>query len=334
MSLLDSGLFGAVGKLLGGGGHVPVPAYTPASSSANIDLAQLLRDRPDVLAEYQQESTRDAKSKQHLQELGINSAEQFARMWYDNNAARDGYTQTPVAAPTPTAPTSPTTPTVTPTPEQDTLTSTVNQLLGLFNQQQQKAQQQDAARENARASVASALGTTTDKLNSSLYGNSITDILSSQYEKAKTQLDRGLSRGMFNDVGYNAGLASLDKNKATASASLNKTANDLLSGYRKQYDDIRTEALNAANNFGGIGNFDLTDYTTRANDILNSAKNNLPGNLLASAGNGLFDLSAIRGDAGTAQGATNLRNMDVIEALSKRKQAEGVGRGLGSQGTF
>jgi hypothetical protein len=302
-----------------------------------VDFTQLLTDRPDVLAEYNRlRPTIDWNSSwapQHGFYQG-GKPEDFAKWWFNQGGGSAQYQQQAPVAPTPTAPTSPTTPTVTPTPEQDKLSETVNNLLGLFNQQQEKAQQQEAARTNARTSVASALGTTTDKLNSSLYGNSITDILTGQYDKAKTQLDRGLARGMYNDVGYGAGLASLDKNKATASASLNQTANDLLSGYRKQYDDIRTEALNAANNYGGVGNFDLTDYVTRSNDVLNNAKANLPGNLLASAGNGLFDLSAIRGDAGTAQGATNLRNMDVVDALSKRKQAEGVGRGLGSQGTF
>ena len=220
---------------------------------ATIDFAQLLRDRPDVLAEYNRLApTIDYNSpwaSQHGFYQGGNATD-FAKWWFNQGGVNAEYNQVAPVAPTPTNP-SPTAPVTTPTPEQDTLTKTVNDLLGLFNQQQAQAQQQSAARENARASVASALGTTTDKLNSSLFGNSINDILQTQYDKALTQLDRGLARGMYNQAGYDAGLAALDNNRTTAMAGLNQTANDLLSGYRTQYDDLRAEALNAANNWSG-----------------------------------------------------------------------------------
>lgn len=302
-----------------------------------VDFTQLLTDRPDVLAEYNRLLPTIDWNSPWAQQHGFYQGgrpEDFAKWWYNQGGGAGQYNQVAPPAPTPTNPTSPTTPVTTTTPQQDQLTQTVNDLLGLFNQQQAQAQQQSAARENARSSVASALGTTTDKLNSALFGNSINDILQGQYDKALTQLDRGLARGMYNQAGYDAGLSALGRNRETALVGLNQTANDLLSGYRSQYDTLRNDALNAANNFSGSGSFNLNDYINRANEITNQAKANLPGALLANAGTGLFDLGMIRNEAGAAQGATNLNNLDVMEALTKRKQAEGVGRGLGSQGSF
>lgn len=52
-----------------------------ATGTGGFDPAALLRQRPDILTEYLQESTRDAKSIAHLRSLGINSAEDYAR-WH------------------------------------------------------------------------------------------------------------------------------------------------------------------------------------------------------------------------------------------------------------
>lgn len=298
-----------------------------------LDIAKILA-RPDVMAEYQQESTRDAKSRANLVAIGANTPEAFAEWWANNFGVANEFqlpqAPAPVAAdPTP-APT-----TNAPTTEQDTLSQSINSLLGLYNQQQASAQQKEVAREAARGQVQTGLGTASSKLNSSILGNTVNDVLTGAYGKAKTQLDRGKARGMYNDVGYNAGLGSLETGKAAALTKLNTTANDLLSGYRKSYDDIRSEALDAANNWSGTGAFDLTDYSTRANEILANAQASAPGALQSAIGGmPLFDLNAIRSEAGQAQGAVNLQNTDVIEALAKRKQAQGVGRGLGSQGSF
>ena len=299
-----------------------------------LDIAKILA-RPDVMAEYQQESTRDAKSRANLAAIGANTPEAFAEWWANNFGVANEFQLPQAPAPVAADPVAPTSPVLTPTTEQDKLSESINSLLGLFNQQQTNAQQKEAAREAARGQVQTGLGTASAKLNSSILGNTVNDVLTGAYDKAKLQLDRGKTRGMYNDVGYNAGLGSLEAGKTTALTKLNTTANDILSGYRKSYDDIRSEALDAANNWSGTGNFDLTDYSTRANEILTNAQAWAPGALQSAIGGmPLFDLNAIRTEAGTAQGAVNLKNTDVLEALAKRKQAQGVGRGLGSQGSF
>jgi hypothetical protein len=68
---------------------------------AELDWAQLLRDRPDVRAEYQQESTRDRKSQTNLFNQGVLDEEDFAEWWYNNYGRNEGYTQ---AAPVTQAP--------------------------------------------------------------------------------------------------------------------------------------------------------------------------------------------------------------------------------------
>lgn len=64
----------------------------PKAGDAN--WGALLTSRPDVLAEYQQESTRDAKSVANLERLGITSAEDYAKWWAGkNNISAPQWTQ-------------------------------------------------------------------------------------------------------------------------------------------------------------------------------------------------------------------------------------------------
>jgi len=313
---------------------------TPATDA---DFTRLLQDRPDVLAEYNRLlPTIDWNSPWAAQHGFYKNGkpEDFARWWYNNNGKNEGYTlnsQRP-ATPTPTTPTTPTTPApTTPTTpsETDRLQSTIDQLLSQFNNQLSSAQSLEGTRNTARSQVNTQFGSGYSKIGSDLLSESINNILSGEYNKALTQIERGKARGQYNDVGYQTALQSLDRNKTELGSKLNTTANDILSGYRTNYDNIRKEALDFASNLTSNDNFDLTDYIGRGNEIVQQAKDFAPGALLSAVGSApFFNLSQIRSDAGTAQGALNLKDTDVLDALSKRKSAQDVGRGLGSQGSF
>ena len=317
--------------------QVTVPA-------TDADFSQLLKDRPDVLAEYNRLlPTIDWNSSWAAQHGFYRNGkpEDFARWWYNNGGGSSQYQLASQKTPTPTTPApttpdpSPANPTPTAPTPQETIQSTIDKLLGSYNDQLAKQQALEGTRANARNQVNSQIGTGYGKINAGLLSDSVNKILGDEYGKALTQIERGKARGQYNDVGYNAAIASLDKNKTQLGAKLNTTANDVLSGYRTRYDDVRKEALDLANNLTTNDQFNLGDYVSRGNEIVKEAQDFAPGALLSAVGNApLFNLSNIRSDAGTAQGALNLKDMDVIDALAKRKQAQGVGRGLGSQGSF
>lgn len=168
-----------------------------------------------------------------------------------------------------------------------------------------------------------------------LLDSTINDILSTQTGEAKEAFDRGLKRGQFNDVGYQAGVSNLDKAKTGVQAKLNSTANDVLSGYRDKIDDVSGKAYNAATGYNLGDSFNLEDYLGQANSIAQDANKNAAGQFLNTIGTTpLFDLSTLTQKAGQAQGAVNLNNLDVLDALEKKKAANAVGRGLGSEGAF
>lgn len=93
-------------------GEPPPPPPTAAPSGHSP--AEVLSLRPDVAAEYQQESTRDAKSQANLAAMGIHSAEDFAAWWQKTYGVNEGLPPqaTPTTdagtAPGPTGPQSPT----------------------------------------------------------------------------------------------------------------------------------------------------------------------------------------------------------------------------------
>jgi hypothetical protein len=70
----------------------------------DIDWNRLLQDVPGVRAEYEDEATRDRQSQRYLQQLGIGSAEDYARYWYNNMGGSSMYSQAPVTPVTPTTP--------------------------------------------------------------------------------------------------------------------------------------------------------------------------------------------------------------------------------------
>jgi hypothetical protein len=333
----------AVGKLLSGvlggkksyfSGLQPGP-LTISEAAKNLDAQKILTERPDVAAEYQDEASRDWKSQIYLKSMGINSAEDYARWWADKYGLVDqfgGGSSTPT---TPTTDIGQTTESTTNTSTVKSLQDTIQSMLAGFNSQVNQAASTQAARDKAREDVYKNFGNSNSKITTDLLGSTIQEVLNGEYGKAQTQLERAKTRKQFNDVGYSAGISELDKQKGILSSKLSTTANDVLNQYRTKYDDVRSEALDYANSFSGTGNFDLTDFLGRANSIVDEARTAAPGAFQGALGNApLIDLGIIRGNAGQAQGSLNLHDLDVLDALSKRKKVETVGRGIGSQGAF
>jgi hypothetical protein len=168
-----------------------------------------------------------------------------------------------------------------------------------------------------------------------IFGNTINELLGEQEADAMQLLDRGKKRGQFNDIGYNAGVGAIADARKKALSQLDMYKGDILSGYNTKLNDIRGQALQAASGFNLGDMFDLSPYSSQANSLISSASSTAPGQLMTMLGDmDFFDPSKIRMEAGQAQGAINLRDLDVLEALSTRKKADETGRGLGTQGTF
>lgn len=96
----------------GGGGYSDAPltmegltaSQTPVPKVGDANWSALLSARPDVLAGYQNESTRDAKSKAYLEQLGINDAEGYAKWWAgQNNVQAPQWTQEQIDSAFPSA---------------------------------------------------------------------------------------------------------------------------------------------------------------------------------------------------------------------------------------
>lgn len=168
-----------------------------------------------------------------------------------------------------------------------------------------------------------------------IFGDTIDSLLGSQEEQARGMLDRGLKRGQFNDLGYNAGLGAIGTARQKALATLQGYGSDILSEYQGKLEGIRDQALNEASGFNLGNTLDLGRYQSDAERIANEARQFAPGRLLGLVGDqNFFDPSSLKMTAGMAQGAINLRDIGVLESLATRKKADDVGRGLGTQGAF
>jgi hypothetical protein len=169
----------------------------------------------------------------------------------------------------------------------------------------------------------------------SLLDDTITNILGQQRQGAMTQLERGMKRGIYNDVGYNAGLSTLNNEEQAAKAKLGSMGNDVLNKYRTDENTVRDNAYAGASNYNLGRQFNLDDYLNQGSQIADRAKQFAGGDLRnALGGTNLFDFGQLSNNIGSAQGAVNLKDSDVATALAERKRKNSLGRGLGSQGAF
>ena len=196
---------------------------------------------------------------------------------------------------------------------------------------------QNRSRNDYRGQVQNTFGQNSgiDAIPDTFLDSTINDILSTQFGNAQSTLDRGRARGIYNDRGYQAGQASLANQRSQASAKLNTTEGDILSGYRSRLGDVRNNAFNAATGYQLGDSFDIGEYLRQKDSIVGEANTNAEGQLRSAIGSTpLYDFGSIGNAAGQAQGVVNLNNLDVRESLASRRARSMQGRGLGSQGAF
>lgn len=165
--------------------------------------------------------------------------------------------------------------------------------------------------------------------------DTINSILGEQKGQAQTYLDRGKARGIYNDVGYNAGQNKINTQSQAGGSQLASLGTDVLNKYRTQANKVRDDAYGSISGLMDGQDFSLDPYFGEGNAIKNTEQRNAPGDLrTALGGQNFFDFQGLTNAAGQAQGALNLRDADVATALAARKEREAQGRGLGSTGAF
>jgi hypothetical protein len=170
---------------------------------------------------------------------------------------------------------------------------------------------------------------------SSLLDDTINNILNEQRGQAMDYLQRGKARGMFNDVGFNAGLSAIDRDTAMGRSDLSTLGSTVIDKYRTALDAVGDNAYTAASGYSPGFKFSLDPYVTQYNDTLSRANTNAGGDLRnLIGGKSYFDFGALTNQAGRAQGAVNLGDTQVASALAERRRQNAISRGLGSQGAF
>lgn len=165
--------------------------------------------------------------------------------------------------------------------------------------------------------------------------DTINSILGEQKGQAQTYLDRGKQRGIYNDVGYNAGENKISNLAEGAQSQLSSLGTDVLNKYRTQANTVRDNAYSAISGLSDGQDFSLDPYFGEGNAIKGTEQRNAGGDLRnALGGQNFFDFQGLTNAAGTAQGALNLRDADVATALTAQKERAAKGRGLGSEGAF
>lgn len=166
----------------------------------------------------------------------------------------------------------------------------------------------------------------------------INSILQEQYDPALQTLTNALNRGLINQQGFDAGLASLSGQRTAAQSRLQDLGSGVLSGYRGQLRDIAEEGRTKIAGYNLGDTFDPSGYQTRIGDLSTDLTGRLEGDIRGTlGGEQLFNVNDIIQRSGTAQGVTNSTGTlaDVFaERSSKRNKRDQQERGLGSTGVF
>lgn len=170
---------------------------------------------------------------------------------------------------------------------------------------------------------------------STLLDDTIKSILEEQKGDASQYLERGRKRGIYNDIGYAAGLAGLGSSYEAGRSKLGELGRSVIDKYRADADAVRDKAFSAATSYTPGTSFSLDPYIAEGNEVISRANQFAGGDLRNTfGGTKLFDFGALNNRAGMAQGAIGGRDSDVLAAIAQRKRNNSFGRGLGSQGAF
>ena len=162
--------------------------------------------------------------------------------------------------------------------------------------------------------------------------NVIDQILNEQFGQTKGLLDNQRARGNLNDIGYNSGMNELNNQKSAGFAKLQGIGGDVLSNYRNTLDQIANEANSRAGAYTLGQNFNLGDYTGRANTAETGFGKTLEGDIRSQTPQ-LFDASQLITRGGQAQGAQN-NTRALFQALDQNARRRDTQRGLGTEGVF
>jgi hypothetical protein len=143
-------------------------------------------------------------------------------------------------------------------------------------------------------------------LPSSMMSQPISDMLSSQFDPLSAQLTNALNRGTLNQAGYNAALAKMNQDKATAQSQLNTLGQNILTGYQTGLTGIGDTARTAAANTSLGQSFDPSQYASQAGTQASQDIQGFSGALQNAASNVQYgDITDLLNAGGVVQGANN-----------------------------
>lgn len=161
-------------------------------------------------------------------------------------------------------------------------------------------------------------------------------IYNEQYNRARTLLDNSLKRGNLNDTGYNTALEGLERQGTSARSRLGELGTSLLGKYRTNLTNLGSEARTAASGLTLGQGFSIDPYRQRLDRGLDEARIGLSGELRSAAGEDLFDIGTLLGQAGGQQGSVpgGSGGSPLFAALNTRNRKYNPRRGVGSEGAF
>jgi len=165
--------------------------------------------------------------------------------------------------------------------------------------------------------------------------DTINNLLAEQQNNAQSYLERGKARGIYNDIGFDAGLKTIGNSADAGRSSLAEMARGVLDKYQSRANTVRDDAYGAASTVDQNRPFQIDPYVERGQSVIEDANKYAAGDLKGAFGNtNLFDFGALNNKAGQAQGALNLRDTDLATAVKERNRRDTQGRGLGNTGAF
>lgn len=186
-----------------------------------------------------------------------------------------------------------------------------------------------------------------DSISDSWLSPAVDSVLTSQFDPLNSQLTNAQKRGTLNDAGYQAALKALGNDKTTATSTVNRLGQGVLSSDRSSLDDYITGAKNDASKVDArtYGSFSPDSYVSGANNLVDNYKSNFGGDLSNAVGNTSFsDITKLLNAGGVVQGATDPtatnpvgigdKGAGVSDAYIAQQALANTQRGLGSTGDF
>ena len=204
-------------------------------------------------------------------------------------------------------------------------------------QQSQPVLDADALRNQALGLVNNQFGVNygSNSISDNFLDSTINDLVNSQQTNAQDYLARGKARGIYNDIGFEAGQNTINNSADAGRSNIADLARGVLDKYQARANVVRDDAFNAASTVGSGTPFQIDPYVERGEVSINDANRYAAGDLKGAFGNtNLFDFGKLNNKAGQAQGSLNLRDTDLATAVKERNRVDTQSRGIGNTGAF